>query len=81
VLGIAASYLLDQRVSGHIGLLSARRPPSTAIRPLGFAERLPIEGGTISCNGSEYVVLDIHPEEAGTVVILGPPEVSAEASA
>jgi hypothetical protein len=40
-------------------------------REYRFAERLPIEGGTISRNGCEYVVLDVHPEEGGTVVTLG----------
>jgi hypothetical protein len=40
-------------------------------REYRFAERLPIEGGTISRNGSEYVVLKVHPEEGGTVVTLG----------
>lgn len=40
-------------------------------REYRLAERLPIEGGTISRNGSEYVVLDVHPEESGTVVTLG----------
>jgi hypothetical protein len=40
-------------------------------REYRFAERLPIEGGTISRNGSKYVVVDVHPEEAGTVVTLG----------
>jgi hypothetical protein len=49
-------------------------------REYRIAERLPIKGATISRNGSKYVVLDVHPEEAGSVVTLGLIESSADAA-